>query len=131
DLQRDRGAAGQTLFGVERIGDDADFLDGLESRNIGKGAINNSAAVGPVDGKVVDIGRRPVNGEVYGTRGVRGEGVRVLRFRDAGDRWHEQLVVAPDRDRHVNQRVPGDVGADLGAIGLQRGRRSHDGDAFA
>ena len=102
------------MFGVERVGDDADFLDGLESRNVGKGAINNSPAVGAVDGKVVDVGRRPVDGEVHRTRGIGGEGVRVLRFRDAGDRWHEQLVVAPDRHRHVNQRVPGDVGEDLG-----------------
>ena len=124
DLQGDRGAARQALFGVEGVGDDADLLDGLERRNISKGAINDSAAAGPVDGKVIDIGGRAIDGEVHRACRVRGEGVPVLRFRHAGDRRHEQLVVAANRHRHVSQRVPGDLRPDLGAVGLQGGRRS-------
>ena len=101
DLQGDRGAAGQTLFRVEGVGDDADFLDGFESRNISKGAIDDSAAVSPIDGKVIDIRWRAIDGEVHRASRVCSKGVPVLRVRHARERRHEQLVVAADRHRHV------------------------------
>ncbi len=61
--------------------------------------INRSAAVGPIYRKVIDVRRRAIDGEVYRASRVRGEGVSVLRVRHAGERRHEQLVVAADRYR--------------------------------
>src|SRR5437762_8942880 len=81
DLQSDCGASRQALFSVEGVGNDADLLHGLERRNICEGAIDDSAAVGPVDGKVIDIGRRAIDREVHRAGRVRGEGVCVLRVR--------------------------------------------------
>src|SRR5262249_11425785 len=99
DLQGDGGAPRQTLFSVEGVGNDADLLHGLERGNICEGAIDDSAAVGPIYRKVIDVRRRAIDGEVYRTGWVRGEGVSVLCVRHAGERRHEQLVVAADRYR--------------------------------
>src|SRR5262249_59279882 len=99
DLQSDGGATCQALFSVEGVGNDADLLHGLEGGNICEGAIDDSTAVGPIYRKVIDVRRRAIDGEVYRARRVRGEGVSVLRVRHAGERRHEQLVVAADRYR--------------------------------
>src|SRR5437867_12588115 len=75
----DCGASRQALFSVEGVGNDGDLLHGLERGNICEGAIDDSAAVGPIYRKIIDVRRRAIDGEVHRAGRVRGEGACVLR----------------------------------------------------
>ena len=115
-----RHAAGESLIGVERAGDDADGVDGLQRRHVRRDVRQPEVVRnGPFDPDGVGVARRSVRIEAQAARGVHRHRVHVLRRGDAGNRDEQVLVVAAERNRQVLQLRRSDLGTYVGAIGLQ------------
>ena len=108
---------------------DADRLDGLERRDV-RGDVRQPQVVRDraFDADRVGVPRRAVRAEDQAARRVDGDRMHVLRRRDAGHGDEQVLIVAPDRHRQILELLRRDVGAHVGAVGLQHRRGRRDGD---
>jgi len=132
NLDVNRGAAGEALFGVEGVGYDVDTLDGLEGGDVGNDVGEPYVGRrGTVDAGVVGTGTGAVDVELEGARGVGGDGVGVAGRGETGDGDEEALVVAARGDGDVLELSCRNFGADFGAVRLQGSDGGFDGDGVA
>ena len=131
DLRVDRRAAGQTLLGVEAVGDDVDRFERFERRNVGGDVRQPDVGrADAVDADVVRAAARAVDVEHQRARGIGRHRVRLRRRREPGQHAEEVLVVAVHRHRQVDEVVGLQLGAHFGAVRLQQGRLAGDRHRF-